>query len=214
LNAPSDRTKWSEYYESKHYSERAHEFKKQYVIRVADQIRPSLVYDLGGNRGRYSDVLTQLGIDCICYDADPLCVNQNYLSSKQTGDTHMLPLLLDLTNPTPALGFDLEERAAFLGRSQPDLILALALIHHLRLAENVPLDKIARFLAKLGPTVLIEFVPMDDPMSSKLMGNRPDMFHDYSWDQFLDIFDRDFQLLQQAQIPNSERRLCLFRRRG
>jgi hypothetical protein len=215
LKIPLVKTEWSDYYrESQHYSEQASQFKQQEVLRLADRIQPRLVYDLGGNQGAFSRLLTQRGIDCVCYDADPQCVNRNYLHSKQSGDAHMLPLLLDLTNPTPALGFGLDEREAFVGRSHPDLVLALALIHHLHIAANIPLEKISPFLARLGPALLIEFVPKDDPMARKLMGNRRDIFQNYSWERFLEVFERDFLLEYSAEIPDSPRKLCLFRRRG
>lgn len=214
LKLPRAKTEWIGYYhETTHYSEAAQRAKLAEVERAAEELRPELVYDLGGNTGAFARALTRRGIDCVCYDADPLCVNENYLRAKAEGDRHMLPLLLDLTDPSPAAGFGLEERSGTLDRARPDLALALALIHHLRFTANVPLARIARFLARLAPAALVEWVPPEDPMARRLMGNRSAaVFEDYSWRGFQDAFGREFRLVRTAEVPDSGRRLCLFKK--
>ena len=215
LHLPKVKTEWIDYYEdATHYSTEAQERKREVVERVAEDLAPALVYDLGGNVGTFSRLFTSRGIDCVCYDIDPLCVHENHLRAKREGDRHMLPLLLDLTNPSPSIGFGLEERAGVIGRSQPDLVMALALIHHLRFSGNIPLVQVARFLARLGPALLIEWVPKDDPMAQRLTGNRPDIFQDYSWEGFQAAFAGEFTLESTVDIPGTGRRLCLLRVRS
>lgn len=205
---------WIDYYrQARHYPQEAEEFKKKVVSSTVRAIRPARVFDLGGNVGHYSRLVTAQGINCICYDFDPSCVDQNYLLSKASRDAHMLPLLMDLTNPTPGLGFDCRERLGFAERSKPDLILALAILHHLRVAGNIPLARISEFLAKLTRWLLIEFVPKEDRCVQVLLLGRPDIFDDYSLPEFLRIFQRQFQLEQALQIPCTMRWLCLLRKR-
>ena len=211
LKLPGVRTEWIAYYEqASHYSPQAESFKKQAVGSLIDRMRPSLVYDLGGNVGDYARLVTARNIDCVCYDIDPLCVHENYLRSRKAGDAHMLPLLMDLTNPSPALGFGLEERLGFLDRSRPDLVMALALMHHLRITGNIPLARIAGFLARLAPRLLIEFVPKDDPMAAALIGNRPEIFNDYSLENFRRVFGEHYRTAWSADIPDTPRKLFLF----
>lgn len=208
-------TEWIGYYDrSTHYSSRAENFKHEQVRSVLSELKPEFVYDLGGNVGEYGRLATAQGIDAVCYDLDPLCVDENYVRSKAAGDAHMLPLVMDLTNPSPRMGFDLDERLGFFDRARPPLMLALALLHHLRIAGNVPLERIARFLAKLGDRLLIEYVPLEDPMAQLLVGNRPDIYGDYTAANFSEVFQRYFDLERSEAIPETLRSLHLFRRRG
>jgi len=141
-------------------------------------------------------------------------VRENYERSKRAGDLHMLPLVMDLTNPTPALGFGLRERMSLLERPQADLLLALALIHHLRITGNAPFRRIAGFLAGLGRRVLIEWVPKNDVMAAALLSVRKDTFIDYTQDQFLDAFAEHFEIEDSRPITDTARTLYLLRRRS
>jgi hypothetical protein len=214
LAPPGLPTEWLGYYDrSRHYSGRAESFKRRQVASVLAGLKPEFVYDLGGNTGEYSRLATAQGIEAVCYDLDPACVDRNYIRSRAAGDTHMLPLVMDLANPSPRLGFDLDERLGFFDRAQPPLVLALALLHHLRIAANLPLERIARFLGRLGERLLVEFVPLEDPMAQRLVGNRPDIFGDYTAANFRLEFERHFELEHWAPIPDTLRSLHLYRRR-
>ena len=207
-------SQWSDYYDNAtHYSATAETFKHNVVTRAVGEVMPKLVFDVGGNIGNYSRIVTAKGIDCICYDQDPLCVNENYRRSRKNGDTHMLPLVIDLTNPTPALGFEGTERMAFAGRAKPDLVLALALLHHLRIIGNIPLRRLATFFSRLSRHLLIEFVPKQDPLVRRLLAGRKDTFEDYDRDSFKSGFGEHFEPAWQTEIPGTARTLYLFRRR-
>lgn len=99
--------------------------------------------------------MTARGIPCVCVDGDPMCVNANYLLSKQSGDEYMLPLFMDITNPSPPFGFASVERIGFLERPKPDLVLALAVLHHLRVSGNIPFEMLAGFLARLSQAIAV-----------------------------------------------------------
>jgi len=214
LRLPGSRTTWIRYYEqASHYCPEAVAAKGEAVRHALEMARPNVVHDIGGNTGHFARLVTAAGIDCLCFDADPLCVNENYVQSRTNRDSRMLPLLMDLTNPSPSLGFDLRERLGFHERSRPDLVLALALLHHLRIGGNIPLARLAEWFAGMTPWLLIEFVPKDDPMVRRLLEHRPDIFDDYSLDNFQAVFGRFFELVESRALPGCQRTLCLFRKR-
>jgi hypothetical protein len=212
LSVGRKQTEWRDYSrQTGHYPAEAIRFKHSFVESTLTQYRPDLVYDLGGNTGEYARIATQQGIDCVCYDLDPLCVNYNYLQSKARKDTHMLPLLMDVANPSPALGFASSERLSFSERSQPDLVIALALIHHLRLTCNIPIERIAEWLGHISKRLLIEFVPVNDAMAQILIKSRRRDLDDYVQANFEAAFLKRFALERYERIPGTARALYLFR---
>jgi hypothetical protein len=183
------------------------------VNEVLDRLRPKRLYDLGGNVGPYSRLSANRGVYTVCFDVDPLCVHDNYEKASQEKNKYLLPLVLDLTNPTPNLGFSLNERSSIYDRGQADITLALALLHHLRITGNVPMVNIASFLSRLGIFLLIEYVPKTDSMSQRLLRNRKDTFLDYDEATFRDAFLRFFDLMETYPVADTERTLFLFRRK-
>jgi hypothetical protein len=208
-------TEWRHYYGKKagHYSSRAEESKKTAVGEALERVKPLLVYDLGGNVGEYSRIATERGIYSVCFDIDPLCVHDNYERAHKESNSRMLPLLLDLTNPTPALGFGLQERGSFVQRGQADMVLALALIHHLRITGNTPFRNIARFLSEITEFLLIEYVPKTDVMVQTLLGSRKDTFFDYDERGFHEAFDVFFETERSFPVADTDRTLHLLKRR-
>jgi hypothetical protein len=132
---------------------------------------------------------------------------------RATGATRILPLLVDLTNPSPSLGWAGRERASFAERADADLVLALALVHHLAIGGNVPLGRIAELLASLAPRALVEFVPRDDPMVVAMLANREDAFPDYTIDGFRAALAPHFELVATHEIEGSTRTLHRLVRR-
>ncbi len=208
-------TEWMHYYrEASHYTNSAENSKKETVGRILDRLRPRVVYDLGGNIGEYSRLATARGIDCVCYDIDPMCVNHNYERARAEKDRHMLPLMMDLSNSTPALGFALTERSSMIERSRADLLMALALLHHLRVTANAPMERIAAFLAQLGRQLLIEYVPKNDVMTQVLLRSRKDTFFDYTEESFRSAFEKYFHLEETTPVSETSRTLYLFTARA
>ena len=209
-------TIFGDYYaDCAHYSKEADAFKVRQIQLWAAE--PSLarvrqVLDLGANNGKFSRIFTKKDLLTVSVDSDPYCVEENYLLSREENNKRMLPLLMDLTNPSPDLGWDTNERTSFFKRVQPDLVLALALIHHLRIGHNVPTALIADFFSKLAPALIIEFVPKSDPMVQKLLANRDDIFHDYDEQNFEAAFGQGFTIAQKVRIPDTQRTLYFLRR--
>jgi hypothetical protein len=205
---------WSDYYDFHNYGEEDLETKMRLVEQFLETTRPSIVWDLGANTGRFSRLASNRGALTLSMDFDPGAVEANYLETKAKSELHLVPLLMDLTNPTPSLGWDHEERNSLLSRGPADLVMALALIHHLAIGNNVPFPLLARFLAKAGRHLIIEFVPKSDPQVGKLLISREDIFDDYSQPAFEWAFEADFRIHAREPIGASGRTLYLMEPRS
>jgi hypothetical protein len=203
-------TEWGNYYDITNYSDAAFEHKKQLVSEWAARLNPALVWDLGANNGVFSRVAGQTGAYVVSSDVDPTAVEQNYRQVKSEKTGNLLPLLLDLTNPSPSIGWANQERDAFGGRGPADMVLALALVHHLAISNNVPLPQLADFLSKWGKWLVIEFVPKSDSQVQKLLVSREDIFPTYTREGFEAAFKQSFNIREAIPVRESERVLYLM----
>jgi hypothetical protein len=206
-------TEWAEYYSGDSYADEALDHKKRSVSESLDAIAPETVWDLGANTGVYSRIAAGKGARVVAFDVDPACVERNYLAVRKEKEEKVLPLLLDLANPSPSIGWANAERSSLAQRRRPDAILALALVHHLAISNNVPLSHIAEFLAELTPALIIEFVPKADAKVKVLLASREDIFPSYTREGFEAAFGRCFEIEQATDIPGSQRTLYRMRRR-
>jgi hypothetical protein len=207
-------TEWAEYYDGDSYAAGAAARKHAIVGEYLDEIRPREVWDLGANTGVFSRIAASRGIRTLAFDVDPACVDRNYRQARDEGEARLLPLLLDLTNPSPALGWAGEERGSLVDRRCADAVMALALIHHLAITNNVPLGRIAEFLGRLAPDLIIEFVPKADPKVAVLLATREDVFPHYTEAGFEQAFCGVFDIERKAALEGSERTLYRMRRRS
>lgn len=203
-------TEWANYYEGTNYSSDAFQCKKQLVNEFLDKVNPKKIWDLGANTGRFSRLASDKGIQTISFDIDPAAVEKSYLECVEKGETNILPLVLDLTNPSPAIGWENEERMSFLERGPADAVFALALIHHLAISNNLPFGKIADFFNKICNWLIIEFVPKNDSQVQRLLATREDLFVDYKQQVFESEFSKYFKIKASVKITNSERTLYLM----
>lgn len=206
-------TPWAEYYAGDSYSEDAFSSKREIVARYLDRADPASVWDLGANTGVFSRIAADRGIPTVAFDVDPACVDRNYRDARRQEETCLLPLLMDLSNPSPAIGWALSERESFVERRSADLLMALALIHHLAIAHNVPLAHIAQLFARLAEYAIVEFVPKPDAKVQVLLANREDVFPGYSEAGFEAAFRAHYTIEERSPIRGSERTLYLLRRR-
>lgn len=204
-------TEWADYYEDTNYSTRALSEKEKIVDELVQIVRPSLAWDLGANTGLFSRRAVAHGAYTVACDVDPSAVEKNYLACRKEKNERMLPLIVDLTNPSPALGWAHTERDSLLDRGPADLVLALALIHHLAISNNVPLDKLATFFAACGKSLVIEFVPKVDSQVQKLLASRKDIFPDYTQEGFERAFAKHFRIERAISVPESSRTIYLMR---
>jgi hypothetical protein len=204
-------TPWQNYAHTHNYSPPALEHKERLVREFLAIDPPASVWDLGANTGHFSRIARSLGSSVTALDADPGAVELNYLECRRSGETDILPLLSDLMNPGPAQGWAHEERRSLAERGPVDAILALALIHHLAIGNNLPLPRVASFLGKLCRDLIIEFVPKQDPQVQKLLASREDIFDAYSRQDFERAFKPFFAILRAEQLEDSARWLYLMR---
>ena len=205
-------TEWGNYYDITNYSDAAFEHKKQLVREWSTKVKPALIWDLGANNGVFSRVAGEEGAFVVSSDIDPAAVEQNYRQMKSEKAENLMPLLLDLTNPSPSIGWANEERDSFAARGPADMVLALALIHHLAISNNVPLLQLAGFFAAYGRWLLIEFVPKSDSQVQKLLVSREDIFTNYTREGFESAFRTQFKICESVNVRESERVLYLMER--
>jgi len=206
---------WSSYaINQPSYQKISLEKKKILIADYLDIIKPKTLWDIGANTGIFSRIASQKGIFTVSMDSDPSVVEQNYLQVKKNNDANILPLWIDILNPTPALGWDNQERNSLFERPLPDMVMVLALIHHLTIGNNLPLSKLAQFFAKIGKSLIIEFVPKEDPQVQVLLQNREDIFPDYNQNSFENEFAKYFNIKEKSILPNSKRILYLMTRRN
>lgn len=206
-------TEWGNYYEITNYTDSAFEHKKRIIAEWLDEIKPSTVWDLGANNGEFSRLASTREIPTVAWDIDPSAVEQNYRRVKSEKEQNLLPLVLDLTNPSPALGWANAERDSFGQRGPVDTAFALALIHHLAISNNVPLPRIADFFADNCQRLVIEWVPKSDSQVQKLLRSRKDIFDGYAQNSFESSFEARFKVRAAVDIPETERRLYLLENR-
>jgi ribosomal protein L11 methylase PrmA len=203
-------TEWGNYYDITNYSDAAFEHKKQLVAEWTKRLQPAQVWDLGANNGVFSRVASDGTSYVVSWDIDPTAVEQNYRQVKVEKNDKLLPLLLDLTNPSPAIGWANRERDSFGGRGPADMALALAVIHHLAISNNVPLLQLADFFAETTKWLVIEFVPKSDSQVKKLLASREDIFPSYTREGFEEAFKKRFKIHEAVSVNESERVLYLL----
>jgi len=198
-------TEWADYDRQTSYSDVGTRAKESIVEAMLRDAGGSVVWDLGANVGRFSAIAARLGRRVVAWDVDPAASERHYQRLKAAGETSVLPLVQDIVNPSPGLGWASAERAGFVDRSDADVVLALALVHHFAISNNVPLEWIASLLARLAPSAIVEFVPKDDPMVRRLLGSRRDVFADYTEDGFERAFGTHFRIVARMPIVDSTR---------
>ena len=203
-------TEWAAYYEATNYVDQSMAHKSEMVQGFINRVQPGLVWDLGANTGRFSRLASQRDIFTVSFDIDPAAVELNYRTCREEKAANLVPLVLDLTNPSPSIGWQNQERLSLLERGPVDLVLALALIHHLAISNNVPLGQLAEFFRAVTHWLVIEFVPKSDSQVQRLLATRLDIFPNYTEDGFLEAFSPCFTLRESVRIKDSDRSLYLF----
>ncbi len=206
-------TEWADYGELTSYGERAAADKERLVDAFVHEMPGRTVWDLGANTGRFSLIAAEAGKRVVAFDIDPAAAERHFRAVRDAGRTDILPLVADIANPSPALGWAGRERRSLLERADADGILALALVHHLAITRNVPLPMLLDLFADLAPWAVVEFVPKEDPMVRRLLATRRDVFADYDLDGFRAAAATRFDIVREEPIADSVRVLFLLRRR-
>jgi hypothetical protein len=203
-------TEWSDYTTDNNYTADAARSKRELVAELLADRGARTAWDLGANTGEYSRAARAVVPLVVSFDLDPAAVERNYRRVRAEGETGVLPLRMDLTNPSPALGWAHRERLSLEQRGPADAVLALALVHHLAIGHNLPLVRIADFLARLGRTLIIEFVPKTDSQVQRMLRSRPDIFPCYTREGFEAAFRTSYRIDAVHPVAESERLLYLM----
>jgi ribosomal protein L11 methylase PrmA len=203
-------TEWADYTQDNNYSDQASRSKRDAVVDFLRGLDARTAWDLGANTGEYSRAAREVVERVVAFDIDPAAVERNYRRIKTEGETGILPLLLDLTNPSPALGWAHHERMSLEERGPADALLALAVVHHLAIGHNLPLDRVASYLSRLGRHLIVEFVPKADSQVQRLLRDRADIFPDYTREGFEAAFRSWFRIERAVPVADSERTLYLM----
>lgn len=213
-------TEWADYADHTSYDDEATRSKEAIVRAMLDAAAGSsgagggaTVWDLGANTGRYSAIASGLGRRVLAFDVDPAAAERHYRSLRRDGRTDTTPLVMDLADPSPALGWAHRERRSLEERGGDGVLMALALVHHLAIGRNVPLPMLLGWLAELGSESIIEWVPREDPMAQRLLAAREDIFGRYTEDEFRAASAERWVEVERASIGGTLRVLYHLRRR-
>ncbi len=201
------RSVWSEYAKEHSYEDADLRRKHDFVRRILARRRWSLVWDIGCNTGTYSRLSAEHAEYVLALDGDQLALDRLYSELKQEGCQQVLPLLVDMADPTPGLGWKGLEHRQLGDRGRPDLILVLAFIHHLIIGRNIPLGELVEWLAHFGADLVVEFVGLDDPMVKRLLRNRTGQSIDYSAEAFELALKEHFGSVTQETLDSGNRTL-------
>jgi SAM-dependent methyltransferase len=208
--ADDDHSTWSDYRGTCSYSDADAEAKRSFVQAALAEGDSRLVLDLGANDGEYSLVAAEHADHVVAVDGDEKVVDLLYRRLRAAGDEKVLPLVMNLVDPSGGIGWRNRERAPFAERVRPDVTLALALVHHLAIAANVPLGEVLGWLASFGGRTVVEFPHTEDVQVKRLLANKPaGLFDDYRRDVFEALLAERFLVHRQATLPAGTRTIYL-----
>jgi len=199
------KSEWSGYDTHNSYIESDTQIKKEFIQNVVDKKCRKLVWDIGCNTGTFSIIASTNSDYVIAMDFDHYCVEKLYQSLKDEKSKNILPLVMNVANPSSGLGFSGLERKALTDRGKPDLILCLALIHHIVISANIPVKEFIKWLAQTTHELIIEFVTKDDPMVKTLLLNKEDNYFDYEPDYFEQALEEHFQIINKTPLTCGSR---------
>jgi ribosomal protein L11 methylase PrmA len=177
--------------------------------KITANLEASVVLDLGANDGYFSKILAERGIHVVAVDNDSRSICDLYESK----NNNILPVVMDVANPSPSIGFGNNERPDFFERIRADAVIALALVHHLVIGRNISLEVLAAWFNTIAKQLIIEFVPREDEKVKQMLASRKDVFGNYTQTDFESVFSRHFTIKHQEIVPGSHRTIYLMEKR-
>jgi ribosomal protein L11 methylase PrmA len=217
MRPPTRKTEWGDYYSFTNYSDTAFKEKRAVIHELLDSVspKPKMVWDVGANNGEFSELAAEMGAYTVAFDIDEIAVTRNYRGGdkprKPEVANKLLPLVQDLTNPSPGLGWNAEERSSLKDRGPADAVFALAIIHHLCIGKNIPFAELAEFFGSVAKHLIIEFVPKEDSKVQILLSSRTDIFSEYDAEHFEKAMAAHFKIVQKVPIKDSKRTMYLLK---
>jgi len=212
LKVPRKQSYWKDYYEFSNYTENSFSSKKREVEKILKAIKPNTVLDIGANTGVFSKIAAKYSKSVVSTDYDPVVMQENYRLLGVSERSKVLPLIVDIMNPPPGLGWQNAERTPFLERIKPDCVMALAVVHHLVISNNLNFKMLAEFFQKTTQKyALVEFVDVADSQIKDLFAQRG-IREDYTIASFEKEFSKKFKLIHKVRLMRSQRYLYLYAR--
>ncbi|KAF5083743.1 hypothetical protein DSECCO2_85450 [anaerobic digester metagenome] len=205
LNVNSIKSQWDSYYTNNRYSSQDFKMKTKFISDILSSINPKRTWDLGCNAGEFSIIASKYSEFILSIDSDHSCIEQIYDKCRNNQIKNILPILMDLTNPTSQLGWNLSERKSFKNRGSADMVIALALIHHICISHNIPINFVSQFFYDITQHLIIEFIPKSDSQIQEMLLMREDIFIDYNVDIFESEFSKKFSIIRKENLIDSKR---------
>ncbi len=203
--SPVRSSRWSHYTETaSHYESADHDAKKDFVSRSLEQIHPARVLDVGANTGVYSRVAAATGAEVVAWDTDLQATDLNWQTAIDKG-LQILPLIADFARPTPALGWQNQETGSLLSRArgQFDCVLMLGILHHLLLADQIPLPAVLNELAEISRRwAVVEWIPQGDSQFNGLCRGRQQLYSHLTEEYFVQQISKAFKVQVHEKLPN------------
>lgn len=203
---------WGKYNEENTYSSRDKEIKRRFVLEAVKTIQPSLLLDVGANTGEYSLLVAPYTKYLVATDADCGVIDTLYCCLKEKKIKNILPLVENIINPAPNIGWRENEYLSFSSRLKPDMVLSLALIHHIVIGKNIPLKDFLEWLIELSPNIVLEFVAKEDPMVKILLKEKKDTYFDYTIEALEYYLKTHGKILEKCGLSSGSRFLYFFKR--
>jgi hypothetical protein len=215
----NEQSEWGNYYQNTNYSDAAFQQKSIIINDWMQTLQAKKIIDVGGNDGTFVRELKSTVDTALVGDIDNNAVDHNHFLIKKNKEQHIIPFVIDLLNPSAAIGFQNTERFSFVQRVQefkPEVTFALALIHHLSLTGNVPFENSASFFASFSENLIIEFPKRADSYATRLLNAKAefkDQFGHYNLENFESVYSQYFDVIDKKIIEDSERVLYLFKKK-
>lgn len=204
---------WSHYYSEAEQRNNYMDLKKNIIEDWINGLPVKTAIDAGANEGFYAGLLAQKNIFTIAADLDHFSINQLYRAQREVNRSNLQPMIINLATPTPASGVNNRERLSFLDRVNADLVMALALIHHLSMGHNIPFESSAEMFSQMGSYLIIEWVPKSDEKVQLMLSHKKDIYTGYNQNEFVSAYTQRFDILDHAAIGSTGRILFLMKRK-
>lgn len=202
---------WNEYKDFRSYQNEEVERKKEFVSAAVNYIKPGMLWDIGCNSGEFSDLAIEAGAKYVVgFETDKGAL-ENAFQFSRAKSLPFLPLYIDICNPSPSQGWAESERKGLKNRVCADMVLSLAVLHHMAIGNNVPLKSALDYILSLAPYGIIEWVPKEDPMVRRMLALRKDIFEDYSHDAFVKRLRERTEILKETIVSSSGRILYFYK---
>lgn len=213
LKKRQERSIWHAYYKGDSYQEGAFKEKSAIIDGLLTNIKPSSLWDLGANNGYFTEIASKHSKYSIAMDLDLTCIENLYQRMKKQNCLNILPLQMDLANPSPSIGWENKERKSLIERGPCDAVLALAVIHHLLVSSAIPLDKLVNFFWSICHHLIIEYIPPNDPKFLQISMTNPNEFSYFTEEKFSSEFYKKFSIESRFKIEGSSRVIYHFKKK-